>query len=119
VECYNHGGKISVALCKICHKGLCHDCSQFVEKSLVCSDTCGEQVRLLEKIQEWSSRYIVKRNKNSYLPLIFGIMGFAILGPLIYDYFIYGDKLTYAYSTIIFGIAMFIVAVISYKGMPK
>lgn len=119
MECYSHFGKISVTLCKICHKGLCHDCSQFVGKSFVCSDVCGEQVTLQEQIQEWSLRYITRKNKNLYVPLIFTIMGFATLLPLIYDYFMYGDKLSYAYSTIIFGVSMLVIAIISYKGMPK
>jgi hypothetical protein len=119
MECYNHAGKVSVTLCKICHKGLCRDCSQFVGKSFVCSETCGEQLVLLEQIQEWSSRYVTKKNRSLYSPLIFMIMGFAVLLPLIYDYFMYGDKLSYAYSTIIFGISMFVIAIISYKSMPK
>jgi hypothetical protein len=124
MECYNHTGKMSVTLCKICHKGLCHDCSQFVGKSFVCSDTCGEQLGLQEQIQEWSSRYVVNRGKYSLMSrqyrniaLTFIIFGFTILAPVVYDYFVYGDRINFPISAL--GIAMFLAAILCYRSIPK
>ena len=36
MKCYNHPGKDSVAICKSCGKGLCHDCVQESEAGIAC-----------------------------------------------------------------------------------
>lgn len=124
MECYNHAGITSVALCKICSKGICRDCSQSSVVSIVCSDICARQAQLQQQVLEWSSRYVVKRGKSSLMSrqyhlisLTFVILALAIIIPIIYDYFVHGASISF--SLVIFAISLLLVAFISYKAMPK
>lgn len=121
MECYNHSGKLSVALCKNCYKGLCQECCKPQSgQHFACSDICNEQVELQNQVREWSGKYVI--NKKSarharHIALMFVVLGFTILGPEIYGNFIYGNTIFFPMAAL--GFAMFIAAFISYRGMPK
>lgn len=124
MECYNHAGTTSVALCKVCSKGICRDCSQSSDVSIVCSDICAGQAELQQQVLEWSSRYVVKRGKSSlmsrqyrFISLTFVILALAIIIPMIYDYFVHGISISF--SLVVFALSLFLVAFVSYKAMPK
>jgi hypothetical protein len=125
MECFNHHGKVSVALCKVCHKGLCRECAhQYVGKGFVCNDTCGEQATLQDKVMEWSANYVVKKGSFSglsrqygYMAFIFTIIGLALIGQEIYSYFLYNYSITY--PSIVFGVSMLLIASIFFRGMSK
>lgn len=124
MECFNHPGKQSVALCKICHKALCHICCQFGCKSYVCSDICAEEEDKLNQVTTWSTKYIGSGRKGSlmtrqyaYNAIGLAIISFAILSVVAYDYFILNIP---AYPPlIIIGTALLIVAALIYKGKPR
>lgn len=124
MECYNHAGKMSSGLCKVCYKGVCHDCSQSASTGIVCSEGCAEQADLQQQVLEWSSKYVTKRGKSSlmsrqyrYIALTFVILGLSIIIPMIYDYFAHGVPISF--SMITFALSLFLVAFVSYKAMPK
>jgi len=121
MECFNHSGKMSVALCKNCYKGLCQECCK-PQSGLhfSCREVCNEQANLENQIREWSGKFIL--NKKSarharHIALVFIILGLTILGPEFYGNLVYGNKVFI--PMVALGVAMFLAALISYKGMPK
>lgn len=124
MECFHHPGQVSVALCKVCHKAICHGCCQFSSKSYVCSDACAEQERLQDQVTTWSMKYIGSGRRSSlitrqyaYISLTFIIMGVAMIGPVAYDYFV--NQSPVYYPLLLLGIAMLFCAFLAYRSKPQ
>jgi hypothetical protein len=123
MECFTHSGQQSVTLCKICHKALCHNCSQFSAKSYVCSDVCAEEEKKLDQVTSWSVRYVGDRKGSGssrqyyFLAATFVIFGLSIIAPLLYDYIMH--QIPIYPSSLIIGIAMLVGAFLLYRSQPK
>jgi len=40
MKCYNHPERDSVAICKACGKGICHECARESENGIACQQSC-------------------------------------------------------------------------------
>jgi len=77
----------AIGLCKSCHKGVCSECSELVDGSVSCKETCQEDVAALN--------YMVERGKKVYKNLgkqwgpsvvLNGVGGAFFLGYGIYNF---------------------------------
>ncbi len=87
MKCYHHQDKDAIGLCKSCHKGVCIDCSDLVDGSIACKETCMEDVAALN--------YMVERGKKVYKNLgkqwgpaiiVNGVGGAFFLGYGLYNF---------------------------------
>lgn len=58
MNCFNHEGKIVTAVCKVCGRAICKDCSLESGIGMVCKDKCEAKAQKLHKIQVMSEKSI-------------------------------------------------------------
>lgn len=124
MECFNHHGQQSVAICKICNKGLCHNCCRFGTTGYVCSDVCAQEESKHVQITNWSYKYVGAGQKGSimsrqyaFISLSLCLFGIAILAPGTYDYFVYHTP--FYPPLLLMGFALLIGAFLAYRVKPR
>lgn len=85
MKCYNHHDRDAFAICQYCGKGLCLECLDTKNDSILCknSKTCAIKSDLVNQAYNQLSN-----NKNIFLAIgilfvIFGIIGLIMSLPLI------------------------------------
>ena len=80
MKCFNHPNSESVGICKNCNKGICHECLTEVPNGIACTNSCIEEVTLVNQLIHKNTR-----SKNTavgtYLrhALLYGLMGFTFI----------------------------------------
>ena len=125
MHCYNHQTKEAIGLCRHCFKGLCQECCQKNEDSLVCSKSCAQKVNELEEMNERAKsiygvgQYASKRRfpLSVILYLCMGLL-FIALGAS--NLILYHASLSnYDMFFIAFGILCFLFSFLAWRRMSK
>ena len=79
MECFQHPGSGSVAVCKTCGKGICRTCAVVTQFSVSCSDSCAkESESIREFFEKLKSMYHMGGTAGFIGGSIFGILFFVI-----------------------------------------
>ena len=82
--CFQHPSVTAVGICKVCSKGLCHECGEDLTFAIVCSQVCaGVAVKQSSLAKRTFDMYGigVEKKRAPLAPLMFGAMSviFAII----------------------------------------
>ncbi len=82
MQCYQHNEQSAIGTCKVCHKGLCHDCATDTGMGLSC-DKHIEKVKDIELVIDRNIKAIKDAPVNTFIAPVFFIIlgiGFVIAG---------------------------------------
>ena len=80
MNCFNHQSTSSVGVCRICGKGLCHECLTDLGHGIACKDSHEELAESYHHIIEKNAKVYKDANKNIMIgPLFMGFMGIVFL----------------------------------------
>ncbi len=79
MQCYQHNEQSAIGICKICNKGLCHDCATDTEAGLAC-DQHIEKIKDVELVIDRNIKTIKDAPVNTFIaPAFFLIMGIGFI----------------------------------------
>lgn len=131
MHCYNHQTKEAIGLCRHCFKGLCQECCQKNEDSLVCSESCGQKISEIEEINERAKKiYGVGKYEPKYRfslsVILYFCMGVLFTSLGISDLFHYQESLLsydiflhYDIFLIFFGVLFLLFSYLAWKRSRK
>lgn len=80
MKCFYHPELDAVALCKICHRGLCTDCFADAEEGVVCKNGCGQDAQAVNAIMaQGKAEYQRVLSRYGTRPLALAGAGLAAL----------------------------------------
>jgi len=80
MRCFFHGDVEAVAICKACHRAICHDCCAEVGSSVACRNRCETDVQTLDALQRRGTvSFKVLPRLYFGMGLLFGIFGLFFL----------------------------------------
>jgi hypothetical protein len=76
MRCFNHPDIEAVGVCKVCQKGLCHDCAADLGHSIVCKGRHEAQAQAIQSLLLRSRRIQKTAGRAKYVtPVFFACMG--------------------------------------------
>jgi hypothetical protein len=81
MQCFSHRDVAAIGICKNCGKGVCATCVREIDKGIVCSEPCADNVILSQQIIERGKRLYSIGGKPK-IPLgawFFGVFGLLAL----------------------------------------
>ena len=91
MNCYRHPSRPALGSCKACSKGLCLECSYDTKNGLACVDTCIDEVKRLNRINDLSLVLMEKylRAPSGLSRMALHIIAGVILGAVVTRLFTY------------------------------
>lgn len=81
MRCYFHGDVDAVAVCKACHRAICHDCCAEVGPSVACRNRCESDVEACDALQRRATRTYGNVGKLYFgMAVIFWVFGLLSVG---------------------------------------
>jgi hypothetical protein len=78
MNCFRHGDRVAVGICKSCGKGLCPECAVCRTNGLACKGECEARVDLLNRIVDNNARTLsaarYQTRSHGLLSVAFGII---------------------------------------------